>query len=75
MDALSAQENLSEARPELHAYSPRGTANSVAPRTAIASSYEHSALSWQITSNDGSNNAGGSIPMSKPGSIFVSAKG
>jgi hypothetical protein len=51
MDALSAQGNLSEARPELHAYDPRGSANSVAPQMAIASSYEHSALSWQITSD------------------------
>jgi hypothetical protein len=50
MDALSAQGNLSEARPELHAYDPRGSANSVAPQMAIAS-YEHSALSWQITSD------------------------
>jgi hypothetical protein len=44
--------NLSEAHPELHAYHPRGTANSLAPRMAIASSYEHRALSWQITSDD-----------------------
>jgi hypothetical protein len=74
MDALSAQGNLSEARPASPAYILRATTNSVAPGLVIHSSYDDGAVNRRIKLNEPDQiGVGGSIPMSRPGSISVSA--
>jgi hypothetical protein len=74
MDALSAQGNLSEARPAPDAYNLHGESNRGPPRRGAHRPYDDGALQTGPIRLADSDRVGGSIPVSTPGSIPVSAK-
>jgi hypothetical protein len=73
MDALSAQGNLSEARPPPDAYNLDGEGNPGLQRPSWSLQRQRPHWAGPIRPVD-ADRVGGSIPVSTPGSILVSAK-